>query len=291
RTDTSQHRHAQRQAAGNTHPPADRPARAPPDRSLGRDPRLLPGRRDPPVRQGMGADQIGPGDRADLPAVRGRIHLHGHRAACQAGPVRSPGQFQPGGSQPLHRRGPVLQRDRHRPRREDRRSPRHPHELTPRSRPGKSRAPTVRTAAPYAVVAGQNSPLSCQALGGMLRSASGPHYHAPISPLQSGGTPLSVESTHGKAVLACMGLLIATASAAVAAPASAATQGGDSTYIVLYNDGASSAGAAATVRGAGGPLVANYSPVGGGIARSGGPDFAGAGGQKGQRAGAGPPSG
>jgi hypothetical protein len=37
------------------------------------------------------------------------------------------GQFPPGGRQRLHRRGPVLHRDRHRPRREDRRSRRHPH--------------------------------------------------------------------------------------------------------------------------------------------------------------------
>src|SRR5262249_59858841 len=107
----------------------------------------------------------------------------------------------------------------------------------------------------------------------MLRSASGAHYPAPISPLQSGGTPVSVRSTRVKAVLACAGLLIATASAAVAAPASAATQGGDSTYIVLYNDGASSAGAAATVRRARGTLVANYSQIGVVIARSSDPDF------------------
>ena len=83
-----------------------------------------------------------------------------------------------------------------------------------------------------------------------------------------------------------MGLLIATASAAVAAPASAATQGGDSTYIVLYNDGASSAGAAATVRGAGGTLVANYSQIGVVIARSSDPNFAAAVRQNGNVAGA-----
>ncbi|MBO0815472.1 MAG: S8 family serine peptidase, partial [Actinobacteria bacterium] len=85
-----------------------------------------------------------------------------------------------------------------------------------------------------------------------------------------------MRSTRVKAVLVCAGLLIATASAAAAVPASAATQGGDSTYIVLYNSGASSADAAATVSGAGGTLVANYSQIGVVIARSSAPDFAAA---------------
>jgi len=70
-----------------------------------------------------------------------------------------------------------------------------------------------------------------------------------------------------------VGLLIATASAATAAPASAATQGANSTYIVLYSDGASSAGAAATVSNAGGTLVASYSQIGVVIARSSDPNF------------------
>ena len=85
---------------------------------------------------------------------------------------------------------------------------------------------------------------------------------------------MSVRSTRVKAVLAAVGLLIATASAAAAAPASAATQGGNSTYIVLYNDGASSADAAATVASAGGTRVANYSQIGVVIARSSDPNFA-----------------
>src|SRR5258706_10161170 len=97
---------------------------------------------------------------------------------------------------------------------------------------------------------------------------------APISPLQSGGTPMSVRSTRVKAVLGSVGLLIATASAAAAVPASAATQGADSTYIVLYRGGASSADAAATVSNAGGTLVASYSQIGVVIARSSGPSFA-----------------
>jgi subtilisin family serine protease len=71
-----------------------------------------------------------------------------------------------------------------------------------------------------------------------------------------------------------VGLLIATASAATAAPASAATQGADSTYIVLYSDGASSGDAAATVSSADGTLVASYSQIGVVIARSSDPNFA-----------------
>jgi subtilisin family serine protease len=86
---------------------------------------------------------------------------------------------------------------------------------------------------------------------------------------------MSIRSTRVKAVLAAVGLLIATASAATAS-ASAATQGGTSTYIVLYHDGASSAGAAGTVASAGGTLVANYSQIGVVIARSSNPDFAAA---------------
>src|SRR5215831_5011709 len=85
---------------------------------------------------------------------------------------------------------------------------------------------------------------------------------------------MSVRSTRVKAVLVSVGLLVAAASAAAVAPASAATQGGNSTYIVLYRDGASSADAAATVSNAGGALVANYSQIGVVIARSSDPNFA-----------------
>jgi subtilisin family serine protease len=87
---------------------------------------------------------------------------------------------------------------------------------------------------------------------------------------------MSMRSTRIKAVLGSAGLLIATASAAAAAPASAAAQGADSTYIVLYQDGASSADAAATVDSADGALVANYSQIGVVIARSSDPNFAAA---------------
>ena len=85
---------------------------------------------------------------------------------------------------------------------------------------------------------------------------------------------MSGRSTRVKAVLASVALLIATASAATAAQASAVTQGGTSTYIVLYHDGASSADAAATVASADGTLVANYTQIGVVIARSSDPNFA-----------------
>ena len=85
---------------------------------------------------------------------------------------------------------------------------------------------------------------------------------------------MSGRSIRVKAVLGSIGLLIAMISAATAAPASAATQGADSTYIVLYRDGASSADAATTVSSAGGTLVANYSQIGVVIARSSNPNFA-----------------
>jgi subtilisin family serine protease len=97
---------------------------------------------------------------------------------------------------------------------------------------------------------------------------------------------MSVRSIRVKAVLGSVGLLVAAASAATAAPVSAATQGTDSTYIVLYNDGASSADAAATVSNAGGTLVANYSQIGVVIARSSDPNFAAAVQQDGNVAGA-----
>ncbi len=97
---------------------------------------------------------------------------------------------------------------------------------------------------------------------------------------------MNVRSTRVKAVLGSVGLVIAMASAATAAPASAATQGADSTYIVLYRDGASSADAAGTVRNAGGTLVANYSQIGVVIARSSDLNFAATVQQNGHIAGA-----
>src|SRR5215813_1054285 len=87
---------------------------------------------------------------------------------------------------------------------------------------------------------------------------------------------MSMRTTRVKAVLVSIGLLVATASVAAAGQASAAVQGGNSTYIVLYRGGASSADAAATVSNAGGTLVANYSQIGVVIARSSDPNFAAA---------------
>lgn len=97
---------------------------------------------------------------------------------------------------------------------------------------------------------------------------------------------MRVTSIRVKAIVASVGLFIATASAATAVPASAAAQGAASTYIVLYRDGASSAGAAATVSGAGGTLVASYSQIGVVIARSSDPNFAATVRQNGNVAGA-----
>src|SRR5215470_13450797 len=85
---------------------------------------------------------------------------------------------------------------------------------------------------------------------------------------------MSVRSTRVKAVLVSVGLLAAVASVAAVAPASAATQGGNSAYIVLYRGGASTADAAATVSNAGGAMVANYPQIGVVIARSSDPNFA-----------------
>jgi len=66
---------------------------------------------------------------------------------------------------------------------------------------------------------------------------------------------MNVRSTRAKAVIVSTGLLIATASAVTAPHVAAAPQGTESTYLVLYRDGASSTDAASTVSGAGGTLV------------------------------------
>jgi len=57
------------------------------------------------------------------------------------------------------------------------------------------------------------------------------------------------------------------------APA-AASSAAESTYIILYTQGASSKNAASAVSGAGGTLVANYQQIGVAIARSSNPGFA-----------------
>lgn len=73
---------------------------------------------------------------------------------------------------------------------------------------------------------------------------------------------MNLRSIRAKAVIVSTGLLVAAATAVAAPQAAAAPQGADSTYIVLYRDGASSTDAASTVRGAGGTLVANYGQIG-----------------------------
>ncbi len=60
---------------------------------------------------------------------------------------------------------------------------------------------------------------------------------------------------------------------ATATAAAAATSGAESTYIVLYQQGASSHDAAAAVQAAGGTLVANYEAIGVVVARSASPGF------------------
>ena len=76
--------------------------------------------------------------------------------------------------------------------------------------------------------------------------------------------------------LAAVAVTAATSLVALAAPtvASGAETGTTSTYIVLYNQGASSSGAKATIESAGGTLVANYNQIGVVIARSNRADFA-----------------
>ena len=59
------------------------------------------------------------------------------------------------------------------------------------------------------------------------------------------------------------------------APAGASS-GAESTYVILYQQGASSKDAASAVSGAGGSLVANYQQIGVAIARSSNPGFAAA---------------
>ncbi len=87
---------------------------------------------------------------------------------------------------------------------------------------------------------------------------------------------MNLRSTRAKAVIVSTGLLVAAATAVAAPQAAAAPQGADSTYIVLYRDGASSSDAASTVRAAGGTLLANYGQIGVVIARSSNANFASA---------------
>jgi subtilisin family serine protease len=75
-----------------------------------------------------------------------------------------------------------------------------------------------------------------------------------------------------RALLAAAGL----GAALIVAPAIQAGAATESTYVVLYREGASSSNAASTVAGAGGTVVANYSQIGVVIARSSSSGFASA---------------
>ena len=74
-----------------------------------------------------------------------------------------------------------------------------------------------------------------------------------------------------RAVLAAAALMVLSVPAV---PVHAASTGSVETYIVTYNDGASSRDAGALIQGAGGQLVYNYQQIGVAIARSDRSDFA-----------------
>jgi lantibiotic leader peptide-processing serine protease len=87
---------------------------------------------------------------------------------------------------------------------------------------------------------------------------------------------MRIQSPYRKTLAAVSGVLLATAAVVLAqAPhVAAATTGPESNYLVLYQSGASSTGAASTISSAGGTLVANYSQIGVVVARSSATDFA-----------------
>lgn len=76
-----------------------------------------------------------------------------------------------------------------------------------------------------------------------------------------------------RARVALAALMTLVGSLLVAIPARADTTGAMQTYVVLYTDGASSAGAATAVQQAGGTLIWNYSEIGVVIARSSSTSF------------------
>jgi subtilisin family serine protease len=77
-------------------------------------------------------------------------------------------------------------------------------------------------------------------------------------------------------IATAIAMVLAVSAVASATSAAAASSGKESTYVVLYQAGASSRNAAADVRAAGGTLVANYQQIGVVIARSSSAGFAGA---------------
>ncbi|GAA1974855.1 S8 family serine peptidase [Nocardioides panacihumi] len=78
-----------------------------------------------------------------------------------------------------------------------------------------------------------------------------------------------------KATAALIGAAALAAATAITAtaPVNAASTGADTSYLVLYRSGASTAGAAKAVAAAGGTVVATYAQIGVVIARSGRSDF------------------
>jgi subtilisin family serine protease len=87
---------------------------------------------------------------------------------------------------------------------------------------------------------------------------------------------MKIHSPRHRTLAAATGVLVAAATVVVAqAPlASGVAQGTESTYVVLYKGGASSADAATTVSKAGGRLIANYTQIGVAVARSSATNFA-----------------
>ncbi|HYY78519.1 MAG TPA: peptidase S8, partial [Actinomycetes bacterium] len=78
------------------------------------------------------------------------------------------------------------------------------------------------------------------------------------------------------ATATALAMVLAVGAVATATSAAAAGSGTESTYVVLYQAGASSRNAAADVNAAGGTLVANYQQIGVVVARSSSSTFAGA---------------
>ena len=88
--------------------------------------------------------------------------------------------------------------------------------------------------------------------------------------------PIRRLRTRAAVIATAIAMVLAVSAVASATSAAAASSGTKSTYVVLYQAGASSSNAAADVRAAGGTLVANYQQIGVVIARSSRSTFAGA---------------
>jgi lantibiotic leader peptide-processing serine protease len=88
--------------------------------------------------------------------------------------------------------------------------------------------------------------------------------------------PIRRLGTRAAVIATAIAMVLAVSAVASATSAAAVSSGKESTYVVLYQAGASSRNAAADVRAAGGTLVANYQQIGVVIARSSSAGFAGA---------------